>query len=65
MSKRSLTILLATGSLLALLVVLLLVPAPAENVEAINAITARIEGALGILFPAVLHTLAADKEKSK
>lgn len=65
MSRRSIAILVVTGLLLVLLVVLLLVPAPEDNVGAIEAIVSRIEGALGILFPASAHTLFTDKKNGK
>ncbi len=60
MSSRSIVILATTGLLLCLMVVLVLVPPPEGNFEAAEAVTARIQGALGILFPASLHSLGVD-----
>jgi uncharacterized protein YpuA (DUF1002 family) len=55
-------ILAATALVLVLLVVLLLVPAPADNAAAVDAIVARLEGALGPLLAATGHTLFTDKK---
>lgn len=62
MSQRSIIILVATAALLIALLVLLLVPAPEENVAAIEAVSSRIEGALAVLFPAAIHTLGVDRK---
>lgn len=65
MSTRSIAILVATALCIALLVVLLLVPPPPDNVALIEALAARLEGALGPLLAATAHTLFVDRQEKK